>query len=472
MEAANEPVFEDFEGTDEGDGVTFETSYGASGDQSRAVVAGADADVVHYSLETDVTRLVDEGLVAEDWKDNATKGIATSSVVVFVVRTGNPEGIETWDDLVKPGVEIITPNPGSSGSARWNILAAWAHITGNGGSEDDAKAFLTKLLNNTIALPGSGREATTAFTDGSGDVLLSYENEAILAKQNGADVDYVLPAGHPAHREPRRRHHRRQRRRQVVPGVHDRPRRSGRLRRSRASGRSSTVSRSATSRVPTTRPTPSRRPTSCGRSTATSTAGPRPPTSTSATARTATRWASSPSSSRRPARWATSNDHRRRTSSKGRTIDAAGPASPEGRRPRRTRRSTPRNTLTRGAGLSLGIAMVWFSLLVLIPLTAVVATAAAGGWSSYFSVLNNPQTWAAVTLTVTQSFLVTAINVVMGTVIAWVLVRDHFPGKALLDVVIDIPFALPTIVAGLILLTLYGPNSPIGFALGLHASRR
>ncbi|HYF74478.1 MAG TPA: extracellular solute-binding protein, partial [Nocardioides sp.] len=144
-------------------------------------------------LETDVTRLVDEGLVADDWKDNATKGIATSSVVVFVVRKGNPENIQTWDDLVEPGVEIITPNPGSSGSARWNILAAWAHVTGNGGTEDDAKAFLTKLLNNTIALPGSGREATTAFTDGSGDVLLSYENEAILAKQSGADVDYVLP---------------------------------------------------------------------------------------------------------------------------------------------------------------------------------------------------------------------------------------------------------------------------------------
>ena len=193
MEAANEPVFEDFQGTDAGDGVTFETSYGASGDQSRAVVAGADADVVHYSLESDVTRLVDEGLVAEDWKDNETNGIATSSVVVFVVRKGNPDDIQGWDDLVEPGVEIITPNPGSSGSARWNILAAWAHITGNGGSEDEAKDFITDLLNNTIALPGSGRDATTAFTDGSGDVLLSYENEAILAKQSGADVDYIVP---------------------------------------------------------------------------------------------------------------------------------------------------------------------------------------------------------------------------------------------------------------------------------------
>jgi sulfate transport system substrate-binding protein len=193
MEAANEPVFEDFQASDAGSGVTFQTSYGASGDQSRAVVAGADADVVHYSLETDVTRLVDEGLVAEDWKDNETKGIATSSVVVFVVREGNPDDIQTWDDLVEPGVEIITPNPGSSGSARWNILAAWAHVTGNGGSEDEAKDFITKLLENTIALPGSGREATTAFTDGSGDVLLSYENEAILAKQSGAEIDYVVP---------------------------------------------------------------------------------------------------------------------------------------------------------------------------------------------------------------------------------------------------------------------------------------
>jgi len=193
LEAANEGIFSDFQGTDAGDGVEFEPSYGASGDQSRAVVAGAEADVVHYSLETDVTRLVGEGLVAEDWKDNATKGIATSSVVVFVVRPGNPDGIEGWDDLVEEGVEIITPNPGSSGSARWNILAAWAHATG--GTDDEAKGrdFVTKLLNNVIALPGSGREATTAFTDGSGDVLLSYENEAILAKQNGADIDYVVP---------------------------------------------------------------------------------------------------------------------------------------------------------------------------------------------------------------------------------------------------------------------------------------
>ena len=193
LEAANAPIFEAFNETDEGKDVTFKTSYGASGDQSRAVEGGLDADVVHFSLEPDITRLVDAGLVAEDWKDNDTKGIATSSVVSFVVREGNPENIQTWDDLVKPGVEIITPNPASSGSAKWNILAAWAHVTGAGGSDAEAEAFMTKLLDNTIALPGSGREATTAFSEGNGDVLLSYENEAILARANGEPFDYIVP---------------------------------------------------------------------------------------------------------------------------------------------------------------------------------------------------------------------------------------------------------------------------------------
>ena len=193
LEAANVPVFEEFEGTSEGEGVTFKTSYGASGDQSRAVEGGLDADVVHFSLEPDMQRLVDAGLVAEDWKDNETKGIATSSVVTFVVREGNPEGIEGWDDLVQPGVEIITPNPASSGSAKWNILGAWAHITGAGGSDAEAEEFVTQFLKNTIALPSSGREATTAFSEGNGDVLISYENEAILARQNGEAFDYVVP---------------------------------------------------------------------------------------------------------------------------------------------------------------------------------------------------------------------------------------------------------------------------------------
>lgn len=193
LEAPNEKILADFNGTDAGKGITFATSYGSSGDQSRAVEGGLDADLVHFSLEPDVTRLVDSGQVAEDWKNNPTKGIATSSVVSFVVRPGNPKKIATWDDLVKPGVEIITPNPASSGSAKWNILAAWAHVTGNGGTEKEAQAFVTKLLKNTVALPSSARDATTAFTEGNGDVLLSYENEAITARAKGAEFDYVVP---------------------------------------------------------------------------------------------------------------------------------------------------------------------------------------------------------------------------------------------------------------------------------------
>jgi sulfate/thiosulfate-binding protein len=193
LEQPNKTEFADFQKTSAGKDVDFTTSYGASGDQSRAVVAGLKADIVHFSLESDVTRLVDAGLVSKDWNTGPTKGIASQSVVVFVVRKGNPKNIKTWDDLVKPGVKIITPNPGSSGSARWNILAAWGSVIAAGGDEAAAKTYLTKFFKNTVALPGSGREATTSFTSGNGDVLLSYENEAILARQKGADFDYIVP---------------------------------------------------------------------------------------------------------------------------------------------------------------------------------------------------------------------------------------------------------------------------------------
>ncbi|PVG82538.1 sulfate ABC transporter substrate-binding protein [Nocardioides gansuensis] len=193
LEAANEPVFEGFAATEEGKDVAITTSYGASGDQSRAVEGGLDADLVHFSLEPDIQRLVDAGLVEDTWKDNETKGIVTSSVVSFVVRDGNPLGIKGWDDLVKPGVEIVTPNPASSGSAKWNVLAAWGHALQAGGTDADAEAFVKKFLENTIALPGSAREATTAFSEGNGDVLISYENEAILAIENGEPFDYIVP---------------------------------------------------------------------------------------------------------------------------------------------------------------------------------------------------------------------------------------------------------------------------------------
>jgi sulfate transport system substrate-binding protein len=113
---------------------------------------------------------------------------------VFLVRKGNPLGIKTWDDLVKPGVKIITPNPASSGSAKWNILAAWAHAANApGGNDAKATAFVTKILDNTVALPGSGSDALSSFVAGNGDVLLAYENDSIQARAAGDDVDYILP---------------------------------------------------------------------------------------------------------------------------------------------------------------------------------------------------------------------------------------------------------------------------------------
>jgi len=193
LQEANQGVIAGFQDTDAGKDVTFKESYGASGDQSRAVEAGQDADVVHFSLEPDITRLVDAGIVADDWKDNDTKGICTTSVVAMVVRTGNPKNIDSWDDLTKPGIGIITPNPASSGSAKWNLLAAYGSVLADGGSDSDAESYMKDFFGNVVALPDSGRDATTAFEGGNGDVLLSYENEAILAKQGGADFDYVVP---------------------------------------------------------------------------------------------------------------------------------------------------------------------------------------------------------------------------------------------------------------------------------------
>src|SRR5690606_28228212 len=192
-EAANKNIQAAFATTEAGKGVQFSTSYGASGDQSRAVVAGLDADYVHLSVATDVERLVEADLVNEAWDDGPNKGIVSTSIVVLGVREGKPKNITGWDDLAKPGVGIVTPNPASSGAARWNALAAWGHITENGGSEEDATQFLEDLFANVVSLTGSGRDATQAFLGGTGDVLIAYENEAILAAQNGQGFEYVIP---------------------------------------------------------------------------------------------------------------------------------------------------------------------------------------------------------------------------------------------------------------------------------------
>ncbi|HEY2043860.1 MAG TPA: extracellular solute-binding protein [Jatrophihabitans sp.] len=181
-----------FKTTDQGKNVSFTASYGASGDQSRAVANGQSADYVAFSIEPDLTKLTPD-LVSKDWQSGPTKGLVSDSVVVIAVRKGNPLGIKGWDDIVKPGVKIVTPDPGSSGSAKWNLLAAFAHGYINGGGDAGGSAYLKKFAANIVSKPESGSKATQTFLNGTGDVLISYENEAITARQAGQSLDYVVP---------------------------------------------------------------------------------------------------------------------------------------------------------------------------------------------------------------------------------------------------------------------------------------
>ena len=190
---AYDEIIPAFQQTPQGKGVEFEQSYGASGEQSRAVEAGLPADVVEFALDSDITRLVDAGLVDSTWNQNQYKGIVTDSVVAFVVRKGNPKDIHGWDDLVQPGVEVITPNPFTSGGARWNIMAAYGAQIKQGKSKEEAIAYLNGLFKNVAVQDESARDALQTFTGGKGDVLISYENEAITAQQKGEEVDYVIP---------------------------------------------------------------------------------------------------------------------------------------------------------------------------------------------------------------------------------------------------------------------------------------
>jgi sulfate/thiosulfate-binding protein len=192
-EEAYKELIPAFNKTAAGKGVSFSTSYAASGEQSRAVEGGLPADVVEFSLEPDMTRLVDANLVDSNWNQNQYHGFVTDSVVVLVVRKGNPKHIQGWDDLIKDGVEVIEPNPFTSGGAKWNIMAAYGAQLEAGKSEAQAKDYLTKLFDHVPVLDKSAREALQTFTSGKGDVLLSYENEAILAQQQGEDIDYIVP---------------------------------------------------------------------------------------------------------------------------------------------------------------------------------------------------------------------------------------------------------------------------------------
>src|SRR4029450_2753301 len=182
-----------FQATPAGDGVSFTQSYGASGDQARAVQAGLKADIVALSLAPDVDTLVKAGLVDAKWNRQSYRGMVTDSLVVFAVRDGNPKKIKSWDDLLKPGVQVITPNPFTSGGARWNVMAAYGAWLKLGKTNAQARAKLLQLFQHVAVPDKSARDSLNTFLSGKGDVLLTYENEAIAARLAGQKVQYVIP---------------------------------------------------------------------------------------------------------------------------------------------------------------------------------------------------------------------------------------------------------------------------------------
>jgi sulfate transport system substrate-binding protein len=159
------------------------------------VIDGLEADVVHLALALDTKKIEKAGLIQPGWEQEApNEGIVSKSVAAIVTREGNPKGIKTWEDLAKPGVKVITANPKTSGGARWNFLAVWGSVTKNGGDENKALDLTTKVIKNAPVLPKDARESSDVFfKQGQGDALINYENEMILAKENGQNVPYVVP---------------------------------------------------------------------------------------------------------------------------------------------------------------------------------------------------------------------------------------------------------------------------------------
>jgi sulfate/thiosulfate-binding protein len=192
-QGAYEALIPAYQQTSGGKGVQFSESFGPSGEESRSVVAGLPADVVNFSLEPDVTKLVKAGLVPAGWNANATHGFVTDSVAVIIVRKGNPKHITGWSDLVKPGVQVLTPNPFTSGSARWNVMAAYGAQLKEGKSPAQAREYLGELFRHVVSQDSSARNALQTFLAGRGDALIDYENEAVSDEKKGAPIEYVVP---------------------------------------------------------------------------------------------------------------------------------------------------------------------------------------------------------------------------------------------------------------------------------------
>ncbi len=422
-----------FNASQEGKGIQVISSYGASGDQSRGVADGKPADVVNFSVEPDITRLVKIGKVSKDWDKDATKGIPFGSVVTLVVRPGNPKNIKDWDDLLRPGVEVITPSPLSSGSAKWNLLAPYVVKSGGGHDSQAGLDFIHKLVDEHVKLrPGSGREATDVFVQGSGDVLISYENEAIAAERQGKPVTHVNPSQTIKIENPVA---------VVTSSTH--------LNAATAFKNFQYTAQAQTSmggsRIPSGRSRRRRR-------------GPGQVSGSGQTLDDRrSRWLGGRGQA--AVRQELGQHHQdlheghRMTTAITREVAGGGNTLPHDR------------LRSDGTSLRVGVSILWLSVIVLLPLAAIAWQSIGGGWRAFELAVTSNAALESFRVTLTISAGVTVLNMFFGLLIAWVLVRDDFPGKRVVDAIIDLPFALPTIVASLVLLALYGKNSPVGLHL-------
>ncbi|HYN90154.1 MAG TPA: sulfate ABC transporter substrate-binding protein [Ardenticatenaceae bacterium] len=194
------PLFQAHWKEQTGQDVVFEESYLGSGAQSRAIVEGFEADIAALSLEADINRIANAGLITHDWKAvGEYNGMVSTSIVVMAVRAGNPKGIQDWANLAQDGVEVLTPDPATSGGAQWNVMAMYGaarrgHVEGFSADDEGALDFLRAVFNNVTVLDKGARESITNYEKGIGDVAITYENEVLVGQANGQDYEYVIPS--------------------------------------------------------------------------------------------------------------------------------------------------------------------------------------------------------------------------------------------------------------------------------------
>ena len=369
----------------------------------------------------------------------------TNSVAVIIVRKGNPKHITGWNDLIKPGIGVVTPNPFTSGSARWNIMAAYGAQLREGKTPAQAEEYLKKMFHNVVSQDSSARNALQTFLAGKGDALIDYEDEAIADQKKGSPIEYIIPSatiliqnpiavtkqGNTAVAQKFVNYLLSPAGQQIwvekgyrpviagVPGAEKFPTPKNLFTIEQLGGWKAVtkqffepetgvvtkIEQSLESPLPSSPPPPWR----CRASRA---AGDSP-------------------------------------------LLAGGPPASE-------------NPVRAGSRRALGVAArpraagIYLSVLVLLPLAALLAKSTKGGTGAFWREVSNPEAVAAIKLTLIVSAIVVLINAVFGTLIAWVMVRDEFPGKRMVNAMIDLPFALPTIVAGVVLLALYGKGGPVG----------